>query len=103
MRKTTPPVFSRSPRHLFGKRTVAKHTKISDETAEILSGLANAADKTESDFIATLIEIRCHGLAVIESLHQNSLAVVSGKAHDVRPEVEEAPRSVTPIHHKRQA
>lgn len=83
MRKTAPPVFSRSPRHLFGKRTVAKHTKISDETAERLASLANAANKTESDFIATLIEMRVHGITVVESLQQASLDVVSGKAHDL--------------------
>lgn len=64
---------------LIGPRTIAKHTKISEETAEILRKEARRAEKSEADFIATLIEIRCHGLSVVERIEAARLEVVSGR------------------------
>jgi len=66
-------------RSLLGLRTIAKHTKIAEETAEVLRRLAREAEKSESDFIATLIEIRCHGMAVVQRIEQARVEIVSGQ------------------------
>jgi hypothetical protein len=85
-------------RSVFGKRTVPKHTKVSEETAEILRRLARIAGKTESDFIAAIIEIRCHGLATVEKLQREQWEVVSGIAQldDALCARHETKRSSTP-------
>jgi hypothetical protein len=72
-----PPIGARHT--LVGQRVVPKHTKISEETADALRKLARQAEKSESDFIATLIEIRCHGKAVVQRIQAAQLEVVSGE------------------------
>jgi len=65
-------------RALFGLRVLAKHTKIAEETNAELQRLCREAETSESDFIATLIEIRCHGLAVVQRIETARLEIVSG-------------------------
>lgn len=65
-------------RSLLGLRILPKHTKIAEETNAELQRLCHEADKSESDFIATLIEIRCHGLAVVQRIEAARIEIVSG-------------------------
>ena len=66
-------------RSLIGPRTVGKHTKISEETADELRKLARQSEKSEAEFIAILIEIRCHGELVVRRIQEAQLEIVSGK------------------------
>lgn len=73
--------LSRSGRSsVFGKRCVPKHTTISHETAEALAKLvaATPGSMSESEFIATLIEIRVHGEERVRKLQQDRVAFISG-------------------------
>ena len=64
---------------LIGHRTEPKHTKIAPETADVLRKLARESEKSEADFIATLIEIRCHSLSVVQRIQEAQLEIVSGQ------------------------
>ena len=66
-------------RALLGLRVLAKHTKIGEETNAVLQRLCREAETSESDFIATLIEIRCHGLAVVQRIEESRVEIVSGQ------------------------
>ena len=65
-------------RSLLGLRILPKHTKIAEETNAELQRLCREAEKSESDFIATLIEIRCHGVAVVQRIEAARIEIVSG-------------------------
>ena len=69
---------------LIGQRTEPKHTKIAPETADVLRKLARESEKSESDFIATLIEIRCHGLTVVKRIQEAQLEIVADQYPKVR-------------------
>lgn len=76
-------LFSRSGRSsLLGKRTVAKHTKVDEETSDILQRLAQEARMSESEFIAELLTIRAHGEDFMQKIALQRLAVVSGKGRE---------------------
>lgn len=77
----TKPLFSRSGRTcVIGKKTVPKHTKIPEETNEIITRLAREADMSDSEFICEVLMMRAHGEETIRSLHDKRMSVVSGKA-----------------------
>ena len=65
-------------RHVFGKRTVTLHIKVSEETAELLRQRAAAADKSLSDAGATILEINLHGLHTVKNIQAEQLEIVSG-------------------------
>lgn len=74
------PAFSRAERSsLFGKRTEDVRTRVSPFTKEKLCALWRALGyRTESEFIAELIEIRVHGLRHVETLHGARVRAVAG-------------------------
>lgn len=75
------PRFSRSGRSsLLGKRTVPKHTKLDEETAEGLRKLAAEAGMSDSEFIADVLTFRVHGESMLRTVMEQRIAVVSGKA-----------------------
>jgi hypothetical protein len=79
------PAFSRPPRSsLLGKRTVTKHTKLDEETADGLRALAAAAGMSESEFIADVLTFRVHGEDMLRSVMEQRIAVVSGKGLEKR-------------------
>lgn len=76
----TDPVPIGARHSLLGPRTVPIHSKISEETAARLRTEARKAEKSVSDFIATLLEVRLFGRPVIERIEAARLEVVSGDA-----------------------
>jgi len=74
------PAFSRGQKSsLFGKRTRDTRFRISEFTAEKLAHLWRSLGyRTESEFLADLIELRVHGLDHVEKLHRDRLRAVSG-------------------------
>lgn len=84
MGRRSDPAFSRAERSsMFGKRTEDARTKVSAFTKERLTELWRSLGyRTESEFLADLIELRVHGVEHVERLHASRLRAVVGKGRE---------------------
>ena len=81
MKRWLTAAFARSERSpLFGKRTVPLHTKVSEETADLLRVKARALRMTNSEFIAAALDVLARGRSAVEKLQKSHLDVVSAIA-----------------------
>lgn len=80
MGKADDPVFSRAERaSIFGKRTRDTRTQLSDATKEKLAVLwRERGYRTESEYLAELIEVHVHGVHEVEKLHVDRVRALAG-------------------------
>lgn len=84
MARDDAPSFSRPDRaSVFGKRIKPVRSLVAENTKEALVKIWRSLEfRSESEFVAELIEIRVHGIDHVEKLHGQRARAVAGIGHE---------------------